>query len=127
MNASSDMRVGIDLVRISAITESLDHFGERFLHRVFTAAEVAYAMSAPPLAASRLAARFAAKEATRKALRFDGIGWRDIEVVRQPDGACDIALHGAARAMGGSHQLALSMSHEGDHATAVVIADRNRQ
>lgn len=121
------MRVGIDLVRISAISESLDHFGERFLHRVFTEAEVSYAMSAPLLAASRLAARFAAKEATRKALRFDGIGWRDIEVVRQPDGACEIELHGVARAVGGIGRLALSMSHEGDHATAVVIADRNSQ
>jgi holo-[acyl-carrier protein] synthase len=126
MNTSSDMRIGIDLVRVSAIAESLDRFGERFLRRVYTEAEVAYAMSAPMLTASRLAARFAAKEATRKALRLDGVGWRDIEVVRQPDGACDIELHGAARALGDCGRLALSMSHEGDHATAVVIADRNR-
>lgn len=120
------MRVGIDLVRISAISESLERFGNRFLQRVFTPAEVAYAISAPMLAASRLAARFAAKEATRKALRLDGIGWRDIEVVRQPDGACEIQLHGIAKARCGADRLALSMSHEGDHATAVVIADRNR-
>ncbi|HWU76411.1 MAG TPA: holo-ACP synthase [Rhodanobacter sp.] len=118
------MRVGIDLVSVSAIAESLQQFGERFLQRVFTAAEVAYAMSVPALSASRLAARFAAKEATRKALRLDGIGWCDIEVVRQPDGACDIQLHGAARAIGGTDLLALSMSHEGDHATAVVIVER---
>ncbi|OOG53695.1 holo-ACP synthase [Rhodanobacter sp. C03] len=127
MGESSNIRVGIDLVRISAIAESLASFGDRFLHRVFTEAEVTYCMSAPMLVSSRLAVRFAAKEATRKALRLDGVGWRDIEVVRQPDGACDIELHGATMAKCGAGRLALSMSHEGDHATAVVIADRNRQ
>lgn len=116
------MRVGIDLVRISAIAESLEVFGERFLHRVFTRSEISYAMCIPALAASRLAARFAAKEATRKALRLDGVGWRDIEVIRQPDGACEIALHGGARSRCPAGRLALSMSHEDDHATAVVIA-----
>lgn len=121
------MRVGIDLVRISAIDESFANFGTRFLDRIFTRDEVAYAMSAPLLAASRLAARFAAKEATRKALRLDGVAWRDIEVVRQPDGACEIQLHGAARAPGSSDHLALSMSHDGDHATAVVIAHESSQ
>lgn len=120
------MRVGIDLVRIGAIAESLEHFGERFLQRIFTPAEIAYAMSSPVLATSRLAARFAAKEATRKALCFDGISWCDIEVVRQASGACEIALHGDAGVAHGLKPLALSMSHEGDYATAVVIADRNR-
>ncbi|HET6431954.1 holo-ACP synthase [Dyella sp.] len=127
MRPSPRTRVGIDLVRISAIAESLQQFGDRFLARVFTQDEVAYAMSAPPSSTARLAARFAAKEATRKALRLDGVGWRDIEVVRHADGACDIQLHGAARAIGGAHFLALSMSHEGDHATAVVIAERDHR
>jgi len=127
MGTASDLRVGIDLVSISAIAESLSCFGERFLHRIFTEAEVTYAMSAPMLAASRLAARFAAKEAVRKALRLDGIGWRDIEVVRQDDGSCEIVVHGATRLTDDPVRLALSMSHEGDHATAVVIVDRNRQ
>ena len=115
------LRVGIDLVQVSRIVESIDAFGDRFLARVFTDDEVAYARSTHDVAA-RLAARFAAKEAVKKALRLDGVGWRDIEVVRAPDGACDIALHGAACAALGTGALALSMSHEGDHATAVVIA-----
>jgi len=119
------MRVGIDLVRVSAIAESLEMFGQRFLQRVYTPAEIAYATSVPALSASRLAARFAAKEATRKALRLDGVGWRDIEVVRQPDGACDVVVHGRARMLWGPDPLALSMSHEDDHATAVVIANRS--
>ena len=112
------VRVGIDLVQISRIAESLATFGERFLRRVFTDGEVAYARGAP----DRLAARFAAKEAAKKALALDGVSWRELEVVRHDSGACDLVLHGGARAAAGAAALALSMSHEGDHATAVVIA-----
>jgi holo-[acyl-carrier protein] synthase len=121
--AGPRLAVGIDLVQVSRIAESVASFGDRFLRRVFTDDELAYATRAPAEAASRLAARFAAKEAVKKALRLDGgVGWRDIEVRRAPDGACDIALHGAAAAAGApADQLALSLSHEGDYATAVVV------
>src|SRR5437764_13354075 len=114
----SRLRVGIDLVQISRIAGSLDAFGERFLRRVYTDGELAYAGRDP----DRLAARFAAKEAAKKALGLDGVGWRELEVVRDDRGACELVLHGAARAAAGDRALALSMSHEGDHATAVVIA-----
>ena len=91
--------VGIDLVSVRRVEESLARFGERFLRRVFTDGEIAYATSAPALAAERLAARFAAKEATIKALGLAdaGIGWRQIEVERQASGKCRVVLHGAAR------------------------------
>lgn len=111
------MRVGIDLVQVSRIAESLAQFGDAFLGRVFTAGEAAYARRDP----HRLAARFAAKEATKKALTLDGVGWRDLEVVRLASGACEMVLHGPARARTAGCTLALSMSHEGDYATAVVI------
>src|SRR5690349_21315043 len=111
------MRVGIDLVSVSRIAESVATFGERFLERVFTAGELAYARTHP----ERLAARFAAKEAAKKALALDGVGWRELEVARLPSGACELVLHGVARATAGTARLALSMSHEGDFATAVVI------
>jgi holo-[acyl-carrier protein] synthase len=114
----SRLRVGIDLVQVSRIAGSLDAFGERFLHRVYTERELAYARRD----CEKLAARFAAKEAAKKALGLDGVGWRELEIVRQDSGACELVLHGAARAAAGECSLALSMSHEGDHATAVVIA-----
>jgi holo-[acyl-carrier protein] synthase len=116
------MRVGIDLVDLSRIAASIDAFGDRFLHRVFTDGELAYAQAAPALTVERLAARFAAKEAAKKALDLEGVGWRDLEVARSPSGACHLILHGAARVAAGAMSFALSMSHEGDHATAVVIA-----
>ena len=81
------MKVGIDLVDVSRIAASIDAFGERFLRRVFTEGEIAYARSAPALTAERLAARFAAKEAAKKALELEGVAWRDLEVARSPNGA----------------------------------------
>ena len=102
------------------VEESLARFGERFLRRVFTEGEIAYATSAPALAAERLAARFAAKEAAIKALGLadQGIGWRQIEVERQASGKCRVVLHGAARAAAaraGVGALSVSLSHEGDY------------
>jgi len=118
----SRLRVGIDLVQISRIAGSLEAFGERFLRRIFTDGEIAYACAAPERTAERLAARFAAKEAAKKALELDGVSWRDLEVARGDTGACRLVLHGVASTAASGRELALSMSHEGDHATAVVIA-----
>lgn len=120
-------RAGVDLVRVSSVAESLERFGERFLTRVFTDAEAAYALSAPALTAERLAARLAAKEAVIKALDLSelGVGMREIEVVREPSGRCRLVLHGLARAAAdeaGVESLAVSLSHEGDYAAAVVVA-----
>lgn len=127
MTAAAALRVGIDLVLVSRISESLETFGERFLRRVFTESEVAYATADPALAAERLAARFAAKEATMKAIGLldQPLSWRDIEVCRAPSGTCAVALHGTAlqaAERAGVAELALSLSHEGEYATAIVIA-----
>jgi holo-[acyl-carrier protein] synthase len=124
--ATSRLRVGIDLVSVTRVEESLAQFGERFLRRVFTEGEIAYATSSPSQTAERLAARMAAKEATVKALRMvhEGVGWRQIEVVRDPSGACELVLHGRAReiaAAAGVDELSVSLSHECDYATAVVV------
>lgn len=124
------VRVGIDLVQVSRITESLERFGDRFLHRVFTEREVEFATAVPERTAERLAARFAAKEATMKAIGLleEPLSWRDIEVCRGPSGDCTVSLRGTAQraaGMAGVADLALSMSHEGDYATAVVIARLN--
>jgi holo-[acyl-carrier protein] synthase len=121
---STAVRVGTDLVQISRIEESLRSFGDRFVERVFTDDEASYACSVKNGVAARLATRFAAKEAAKKALGLDGVGWRDIEVRREPSGAPRLVLHGAARAAAeaaGARELALSLSRDGDYATATLI------
>ena len=124
--------VGIDLVRVSRIAASVRHFGNRFLRRVFTDSELECATSSKAETHRRLAARFAAKEATIKVLspQDHGLGWRSIEVRQAPSGACELVLHGAARRLAlrrGIVALALSLSHEDGYAAAVVVGERARR
>lgn len=123
--AGYGVRLGFDLARVSGIAESIRRFGRRFTDRLFTSHELDYALSGTGQCAERLAARFAAKEAVIKALSLSeaGIGWRDIEVVKQGDGSCAIVLHGKARRIAhgmGAREVLLSLSHDGDCAGAVV-------
>ena len=121
------LRVGIDIAQISQMQSSLDSFGERFVQRLFRPDEAVYALQAPALAAQRLAARFAAKEAAIKAFDWSecGVDWRCIEVRRHRDGACTLVLHDRCAELArhsGCTSWALSLSHDGDYAAAVVAA-----
>ena len=123
------IHLGVDLISVKEVSRSLERFGERYIRRVFTSREAAYCRAGiGPVAAARFAVRFAAKEATLKALRpEDPSGdWRSIEVRRHdPSGWCDVVLHGEMAALAvhqGIETLALSMSHDEDHAIAVVVA-----
>ena len=124
---SPTVRVGVDHVRVSEVAASLARFGDRYACRLFTAKERSHCCAGDGRTAERLAARFAAKEATLKLLRptaQDGIDWRSIEVCQTVGGACEIVLHDAALALArrtGISALSASMSHEGDYATATVV------
>lgn len=124
---AQSLRVGLDLIEIARIRDSIDRFGSRFLRRLFSDNEIAYALAAQDQSAERLAARFAAKEAAIKAISLAeaGVSWRDIEVHKLPDGSCRLALHGRAAAKAaelGVIEIALSLSHDGAYAGAVVTA-----
>jgi holo-[acyl-carrier protein] synthase len=126
------IRVGVDLTEIAATRRSLECFGERFVQRVFTEHEADSCRSVHDptgYAVGSLAARFAAKEATLKVLRpSDGRPeWRSIEVRRRTGGWCDIVLSGTAARLAeeqGLAPLAVSLTHEGPMAAAVVCARR---
>jgi holo-[acyl-carrier protein] synthase len=129
---SRAIAVGMDLVEVAQVARSVEAFGERYLRRVFTAAEIAYCMGGSRDPAPHLAARFAAKEATLKALRQgdEVVDWRSVEVRRRSDGSCEIALHGSARALKdrlGVDTFLLSMSHDGGYAAAVVVGERSER
>jgi holo-[acyl-carrier protein] synthase len=121
------VRVGVDVASIAAVAASLDRYGSRYTRRLFTAGEVADSAGVPVVRASRLAARFAAKEAVLKVLRpgLDVPVWTDIEVRRELGGWCSLHLHGTARQAASAAGLgawAVSMSHEAQVAVAVVVA-----
>src|SRR3989442_4761254 len=94
------MGVGVDVCDIVRIRRALERpTGERFKARVFTPAEQAYCEQRRRGRFASYAARFAAKEAAMKALGTgwaDGIRWRDVEVVRPPNGPPSLVLHGRA-------------------------------
>ncbi len=122
----------MDLVEVAQVAHSIETFGDAYLRRVFTVGELAYCMAEPRDPAPHLAARFAAKEATLKALRQgdEAVDWRSVDVQRRPDGSCDVVLHGATRALAerlGFDAFSVSLSHDGEYAAAVVIAERREK
>ena len=121
------LKVGIDTVAVDRVAESLAVFGERFTHRLFTAAERQAAESVPGQVSERYAARFAVKEAVIKALDLAeaGIGWREIELCSRTGRPPSLQLHGRVAeraAAAGVSEWQVSISHDGPSACAVVVA-----
>ena len=119
--------LGIDLVEVARLEQSIARHGERFLQRVFTDAEIAYCASMKS-ATPFYAVRFAAKEAVSTALGTGigaACGWLDIEVRRKASGEPFIVLHGAAEETArrlGIAAVLISLSHTENYATAQAIA-----
>jgi len=115
--------VGIDIVEIARLEGALARWGERFLHRVYTSAELSFCRGRVP----ELAARFAAKEAISKALGtgLRGLSWREMEILPDARGKPEVYLHGRAAdraAELGLRHFAISLSHERAYAVAIVMA-----
>ncbi|MEO0512593.1 MAG: holo-ACP synthase [Planctomycetota bacterium] len=119
---------GVDITEVARIRDMVTKHGDRFLSRVFTAAERAYAQDSAKRSTERLAVRFAAKEAALKALGTgwsSGIAWTDIEVVSMPSGQPTLRVTGRAAAIAADSGIAswlVSLSHTESHAVASVIA-----
>ncbi len=116
------LTTGVDIIEISRVGRVLAGYGPRFLRRVYTVGEIDYCRGRPP----NLAARFAAKEATMKALGTGvrGVGWKDIEVIRHESGAPAIRLHGRAKKRAqrlGVQEISLSRSQSREYAVAFVV------
>jgi holo-[acyl-carrier protein] synthase len=120
--------VGVDLVRIERIRQAMARWQDRFLERVFTEGELAYARRRRD-PAEHLAARFAAKEAALKALGTGlsmGVRWREMEVQRARGEPPRLALSGRTAALGaarGVRTFHVSLTHDGDYAMAQVLAE----
>jgi holo-[acyl-carrier protein] synthase len=116
--------VGVDIVEISRIRKAMSTWPNTFLKRIYTKSEINNCNNV----ASRLAARFAAKEAVMKALETGimGVNWRDIEVISNNNGAPSIKLHGKAHDKAqenGIKEFSISISHSNKYAVAFVIGN----
>ena len=119
----TSLAVGVDLVEIGRVHRLLQRHRDRFRSRVFTPAELRLCGDRAHL----LAARFAAKEATMKALGTGarGVAWREIEVLPNRRGKPLLFLYGRAKERAqslGLTGLDLSLSHSRDFAMATVVA-----
>jgi len=118
---------GIDLVDCSRIEAMIERHGERFIQRVFTAAEQAYA-EANKNKIEKLAGRFAAKEAI---LKLMGTGWRgkiawtDIEIINNSIGQPEVTLAGEVEKIAGKlgiKHISVSITHTANFAVASAVA-----
>ena len=118
---------GIDLVDCPRIEQMVQRHGERFVNRVFTAAERAYA-GANKNEIEKLAGRFAAKEAI---LKLMGTGWRgkitwtDIEIINNAAGQPEVTLSGEVRKIAdslGIEHISVSITHTANFAIASAVA-----
>ena len=119
--------LGLDVCEIDRIESMLQRWGTRFTEKIFTERERAYSLSKVQ-AAQHLAARFAVKEATLKALGVPkGLSWKEMEVVGGGRQKPELVLTGVARQAAdalGIERFHLTISHAGGMAVAVVIAER---
>jgi holo-[acyl-carrier protein] synthase len=121
------IKIGTDICSVTRIAQAYEKYGKRFLERILTVDEMSYVVSHPHHLAGRLAGRFAVKEAASKVLGtgWNGVGWKEIEVVKHASGAPSLKLHGRAEMLAGKMGLTsweVTISHEREFATAFVLA-----
>lgn len=115
--------IGIDIVEISRLSKMGKKWGAAFLKKIYTNRELTYAKS-KRFPYQHLAARFAAKEAIFKALgevEKDFVGWKNIEILNDPQGKPVVVWHGKAKEVLKKRHLkgvVVSLSHTENYAVA---------
>ena len=117
------IKCGVDIIEIYRVKESIESLGERFINRVFTEKEIEYCESKNAQKYQHYAARFAAKEATFKALSWKledkyAICWKDIEVVDNEQGRPSLNIIGMN--LDDIENIDISLSHCKEYAVANV-------
>ena len=126
---SSIVGIGLDMVEIKRMERIHSDHGDRFVQRICLPGEVEGRETGA--LAQHLAGLFAAKEAVLKALGTGwsaGLGFSQVEVVKNEHGAPGVRLHGNADRRAKQldvHQIHLSITHDGAYAAAVAIAEKN--
>lgn len=119
--------LGIDIIEIGRIKESIDQYGDNFLQKVYTPLEIEYC-STKPNRYQHFAARFAAKEAVYKAFNTshqEGLSWQDIEITNEPSGMPIVKLNGKLKSfLADNKELKISISHSDNYVTCVALINQ---
>ena len=119
---------GVDLAEVPRIRASIERYGEKFIRRIYTPAEIAY-VERKANKCERYAARFAAKEAGMKAIGTGwrhGVTWQDFEVANLRSGKPTLLFHGVAAGFAeklGVKHISLSITHTAGLGMAHVILE----
>jgi holo-[acyl-carrier protein] synthase len=122
--------IGVDIVSVSRIERVILRWGDRFIRRVFTPAEIDFCHKRSS-SFSAFALRFAAKEAFSKAIGLGmrkGLKWREIEVFNYPSGKPNLRLHGKSSEIckeKGIMSIHLSLSDESEYGVAMVVMEKS--
>ena len=115
--------VGIDIIEIERIRQAVNTHAERFLRKVFSSEEISFCLGRADSMAC-LAARFAAKEAFKKAIRASiPVAWRDVAILPETNGGPALRLACSVGERLDGH-FTLSLSHSRDYAVAIVLWER---
>ena len=116
--------IGIDIIEIDRIKQSVDEYGDQYLKKVYTPGELKYCL-AKKNKYQHLAARFAAKEAIYKAIssNWDSeLSWQDMEIINAPNGMPEVKFKGnLEKFLSNDKSLKISMSHSRDYVACVAI------
>ena len=116
--------LGIDIIEIDRIKDSIENYGEKFLSKIFTPAEINYCQNKANKF-QHFAARFAAKEAVYKALATgwqEVLSWQDIEIFNESTGMPQVSMRGRLKEfLGEDKSLKISISHSNNYVTCVAI------
>ncbi|MBT9132827.1 holo-[acyl-carrier-protein] synthase [candidate division NPL-UPA2 bacterium Unc8] len=117
--------IGVDIIQLRRIKNAIERWQERFISRVYTQGEINYCRR-QKMEFIHFAARFAAKEATMKALGRR-VGWENIEIINDERGKPSIKLSDGVRGVAMEQQaekIFLSLSHDGAYAIAQVVTTK---
>ena len=118
--------IGVDIIEIDRIQQSINDYGDVFLTKLFTPAEINYCTS-KPFPTQHFAARFAAKEAFSKAISTGWAGdfeWKNVEIVNAPSGKPSFLFYGKTAEALKEHSVLLSMSHSDNTVVAFVVIEK---
>lgn len=120
---------GLDIIEVSRIQESIEELGDKFINKVFSKAEIDYCKNTKALKYQHYAARFAAKEATFKAISTllsdkYSISWKNVQVVNDKNGKPNLEFNSllpeVEKELKKIISIDISLSHIKDYAVANV-------